>query len=65
MPSSQTALCLLASMDPLVFSRSSRALLAFIWSSARSTGGTNASASGNGSNWGDVARDVLLNAHLG
>ena len=39
MPSSQTALCLLASMDPLVLSRSSRALLALVWSSTRSTEG--------------------------
>ena len=39
MPSSQTALHLLASMDPLVLSRSSRALLALVWSSVRSTEG--------------------------
>ena len=39
MPSFQTALCLLASMDPLVFSRSSRALLALVQTSARSLEG--------------------------
>ena len=39
MPSSQTALHLLASMDPLVLSRSLRALLALVWSSARSIKG--------------------------
>ena len=39
MPSSQTALCLLASMDPLLLSRSSRALLALVQSSAKSTRG--------------------------
>ena len=39
MPSSQTALHLLASMDPLVLSRSSRALLPLVQSSARSIKG--------------------------
>ena len=39
MPSSQTALHLLVSMDPLVFSRALRALLALVQSSARSTKG--------------------------
>ena len=39
MPSCHTALCLLASMDPLVLSRSSRALLALVRSSNRSTEG--------------------------
>ena len=39
MPSSQTVLHLLASMDPLVLSRSSRALLALVQSSTRSTKG--------------------------
>ena len=38
-PSSQTALHLRVSMDPLVFSRSSRALLALVRSSARSVKG--------------------------
>ena len=38
-PSSQTALCLQASMDDLVASSSSRALLAFSQSSATSAGG--------------------------
>ena len=36
MPRSQTALCLLASMDPLVLSRLSRALLALVQSLAKS-----------------------------
>ena len=36
MPSTQTALCLLVSMDPLVLSRSLRALLVLVWSSAKS-----------------------------
>ena len=39
-PSSQMALCLWASMDVLVASSSSRALLAFSWSSATSVGGS-------------------------
>ena len=39
MPSSQTALHLLASMEPLVLSSSSRALLALVWSSTKSTRG--------------------------
>ena len=39
MPSSQTALCLLASMDPFVFSRSSRALFALAQTSTKSTKG--------------------------
>ena len=39
MPSSQMALCLWASMDDLVTNSSSRALLAFSWSSAASVGG--------------------------
>ena len=39
MPSSQTALYLLVSMDPLVLIRSSRALLALVQSSTRSTKG--------------------------
>ena len=37
--SSQAALCLLSSVDPLVLSRSSRALLALVQSSARPTEG--------------------------
>ena len=39
MPSSQTALCLWVSVDALVASSSSRALLALSQSSAASTGG--------------------------
>ena len=39
MPSSQMALCLQASLDALVVSRSSRALLAFAQSSIASNGG--------------------------
>ena len=39
MPNSQMALCLQASMDALVASSSSRALLAFSWSSAIYMGG--------------------------
>ena len=39
MPRSQTALCLLASMDPLVLSRLSRVLLALVQSSVKSIEG--------------------------
>ena len=39
MPRSQTALCLLASIVPLVLSRLSRALLALAWGSAKSIKG--------------------------
>ena len=39
MPSSQTAIHLLASMDPLVFSRSLKALSVLVQSSVRSTEG--------------------------
>ena len=54
-PRSQTALHILASMDPLVLSRSSRALLAFMFRvQLNPSRCTDAVASGNGSNWRDV-----------
>ena len=59
MPSSQTALHLLVSMDPLVLSRSSKAWLALVQSSVKSHWGADAPAPRNSSDWGDVGGDIF------